>query len=278
MTLHRRKKFVRSKESLERIVIQPRDLAIITDIADYRFLDTEQILALHPGSLRNTQVRLSLLFHHGFVNRPPSQNLFAHSGHMIYSIGNKGAKLLSRKHLKGEVAFPYLAHAMMISRFHVIVSLALQKHTDKPELARWVQGYALKELLSSSGEKTNLIPDAFFSVEHNGDMLHFFLEADRGTMTRERVFNKMKIYWRWWREKACEKNLDITRFRVLTIAPSEIRSENLCRDAKNADTRKEGSNMFLFAPETAFSLNNPEVVLSPVWHSPKDTTKHHILE
>jgi hypothetical protein len=208
-----------------------------------------------------------------------AQKLFARFGTaLIYALGDKGAGLLSREKPKGEVAFPYLAHAMMISRFHSILSLALKEHADKPELTRWVQGYELKDLLSSRGEKTELVPDAFFSVEHKGDMLHFFLEADRGTMTRERVLNKMKIYWQWWRTERCKEKLNITRFRVLTIAPSEERSENLRKTTKDADTRKEGSAMFLFAPETAFSLKKPEAALAPVWLSPKDGTRHSIIE
>lgn len=279
MASHQHKKFVRSKEPPGQLRIQPRDLAILADIADYRFLDAEQILALHPGSLRNVQNRLSLLYHSGFVDRPSSQKLFARSGkYFIYAIGDKGADLLSRERPKGEVAFPYLAHAMMISRFRSVLSLALKKHADEPKLTRWVQGYELKDLLSARGEKTELVPDAFFSVEHKGDMLHFFLEADRGTMTRERVLDKMKTYWRWWRERRCEKKLEISRFRVLTIAPSEGRSENLRRITKDADTRREGSAMFLFASEKSFSLKNPEAILAPVWLSPKDDAKHHLLE
>jgi hypothetical protein len=54
MPLQRRPKFERSNEPRGRLQVQPRDLAILADIADYRFLDAEQILALHPGSLRNT--------------------------------------------------------------------------------------------------------------------------------------------------------------------------------------------------------------------------------
>ncbi len=281
MASHRLKKFVRSAEPPGRLRIQPRDVELLRDLGEYRFLDTAQILALHPGGMRNLQRRLRYMYHLGYVERPASQKLFGKpAGFLVYSLGKKGAELLARREPAGrkEATFPYLAHAMMISRFRSILSLALKKYPDKPELARWAQGRELKKMLAARGEATELVPDAFFAIEHKGDKLNFFLEADRGTMTRERFLDKMKIYWRWWREKRCERNLGITRFRVLTIAPSENRSENLRKTTKEADTRKEGSAMYLFAPETAFSLKKPEAVLSPVWLSPKDETRHHLLE
>ncbi len=181
------------------------------------------------------------MYYLGYMERPASQKLFAKpASFLIYSLGKKGAEPLSREELVGkkEVAFPYFAHAMMISRFRSILSLVLKKHADKPELTRWVRGYELKDLLSSCGEKTELVPDAFFSIKHKGDMLHFFLEADRSTMARERVLNKMKIYWRWWREGQYQKKLGITRFGVLVIAPSEERSENLLHVIKRVAARK----------------------------------------
>lgn len=281
MASHLHKKFVRSKEPPRQFRIQPRDVEILAHIAEYRFLDTDQLLALHPGSPRNIRQRLLYLYQLGFVDRPASQKLLSKPGSpLIYAIGDKGAELLSGEEFsqRKEVAFPYLAHAMMISRFRSVLSLALEKHADKPELTRWTQGHDLKDLLSVRGERTELVPDAFFSIKDKGDMLHFFLEADRGTMTRERVLNKMKIYWQWWREGRCEKKLGISRFRVLVVAPGEERSENLRRVTKSADTRGEGSAMFLFAPEIVFSLKKPEAVLSPVWRSPKNNDKHALLE
>jgi hypothetical protein len=251
----------------------------LSDIADYRFLDAEQILALHPGSLRNTQNRLSLLYHLGYVDRPPSQKLFARPGSpLIYSLAEKGAEALSREKMP-KPAFPYLAHAMMISQFRSIVSLALRQSPDKPELVRWVQGYELKDLISRNGARAELVPDAFFSIEQGGDPWHFFLEADRATMTKERFLNKMKIYWQWRYDERILKALNISRyFRVLTIAPNKNRTEGLRKITKLADDKKEGKSIFLFLSESEYSLQNPEAVLSPVWLSAKDDTRHAILE
>ena len=140
MPLHQHKKFVRSTEPPGRLRIQPRDVELLRDLADYRFLDTDQILALHHRGLRNIQRRLRSLYHLGFVDRPNAQRFFALPGSsIIYSLGEKGAEVLSLDEATRktkEVAFPYLAHAMMISRFRSILTLALREYSDKPKISK----------------------------------------------------------------------------------------------------------------------------------------------
>ena len=122
------------------------------------------------------------------------------------------------------------------------------------------------------------MPDAFFVLETSEYKYPCFLEADRGTMTQERFVNKLRMYWRHWREEGFSKPLGITHFRVLTITPSEARADNLCRAAKEADDRKQGSGMFLFMSETAYGITRPDGLLGTVWNSPKDDTRRQIIE
>ena len=124
----------------------------------------------------------------------------------------------------------------------------------------------------------SLVPDAFFTLEDKDDVINFFLEADRGTMTAERFVNKLKTYWSWRSDERLKKKLRLARFRVLTVAPSERRSDSLRNAGKGGDPRGEGSLMFLFTSETRFSLSEPEKVLKQIWKSPKDETPHTILE
>jgi hypothetical protein len=215
------------------------------------------------------------------VERPLAQKSFPRSKQfLIYSLGSKGKELLSREtsgKRGNEVGFPYLAHAMMISQFRTALTLALRARPDSPKIERWCQGYELKDMLAPRGQSLELVPDAYLTLKDGEDMLDFFLEADMSTMTRERFLDKMKTYWKWYREKRFQKTLGIGNFRVLTITKSEERAENLRKIAKNADDRKTGSNMFLFLSETQYSLVKPEAVLSPAWVSAKDE-KHSIIE
>ena len=68
----RRQKFVRN-EAINPLKLTPRDMALLRDVGEYRFLNTEQLLALHEGSRRNLKERLSLLYHHGYLDRPKVQ-------------------------------------------------------------------------------------------------------------------------------------------------------------------------------------------------------------
>ena len=275
-------------EVADPLKLQPRDITLLRDVGEFRFLNTQQILALHEGGERNLLRRLSSLFQHGYLDRPLKQtSAKLSSSHMVYALGRKGAELLSKdaKEREGiyrrvkevERTLPLMAHSLMISQFRVCLSLAAKTHGAK--ITRFTQGYDLKEMLRDvHGENPSLVPDAFFTLEEKGDVINFFVEADRGTMTAERFVNKLKIYWSWRSDERLKKKLRLARFRVLTIAPSERRSDSLRNAGKGGDPRGDGSLMFLFTPETQYSLSEPKKVLEQIWKSPKDGTPHTILE
>src|SRR3989338_3578187 len=275
-------------EVADPLKLQPRDIRVLRDVADFRFVNTEQILTLHEGSRRNLMERLSRLYHHGYLDRPVSQSSARlTSAHLVYSLGRKGAEQLSkdaeerqgiyRRVREAERKVPLMAHALMISQFRVCLTLAVKAHGAK--LTRFTQGYDLKDMLKDvHGENPTLVPDAFFTPENKGDVINFFLEADRGTMKTERFVDKLKTYWSWRGDERLKEKLRLSRFRVLTIAPSERRSDSLRNAGKGGDPRGEGSLMFLFAGETQYSLSDPKKLLEPIWKSPKDDTPHTILE
>ncbi|MEK7128838.1 MAG: replication-relaxation family protein [Patescibacteria group bacterium] len=240
--------------------------------------------------LRNLQRRLHDLYHAGYVERPPQQVISSlPSGHMVYSLGAKRAEFLFEDaeeraekirqiKLNQQTTFPYISHALMIFQFRAVITLALEKEKSEAKIVRFRQGVDLKNDLKFRGETPELVPDGFFTIEQDDGRWHFFLEADRSTMILDRFLGKLKIYWEWWREEKYKERLDVSRFRVLTITISKERKENLRRIAKNADPRKTGSNMFFFLSETEYSLKKPEIVLQPIWLSPKDDVKHKVLE
>ena len=79
------------------------------------------------------------------------------------------------------------------------------------------------------------------------DIAHFLLEADRGTMSlQDRMYKKLRAYWRWFRDGGHRERLGIEAFRVLTITNSERRRDNLVKLAKQVDDAQRGSNLFLF--------------------------------
>ena len=97
-------------------------------------------------------------------------------------------------------------------------------------------------------------------------------------MPEERFFKKMKAYWQWWKEERHKDKFNISVFRVLTITISKGRKENLRRLTKQADDNRQGSEMFLFAYQNDYNLEEPESILKPIWQSPKNDKLHHLLE
>ena len=283
-----RLKLFQRLEVSDPLKLQPRDMDLLRDVGEFRFLNTPQILALHQGGERNLLRRLSSLFQHGYLDRPEKQtSAKLSSSHMVYALGRKGAELLSkdateregiyRRVKEVERTLPLMAHALMISQFRVCLTLAAKQHGAK--ITRFTQGYDLKEMLRDvHGENPSLVPDAFFTLEEKGDVINFFLEADRGTMKTERFVDKLKTYWSWRDDERLKKKLRLTRFRVLTITPSERRSDSLRNAGKGGDPRGDGSLMFLFTAETEYSLTTAKKILEPIWKSPKDDTPHTILE
>ena len=285
MSEHKLQRFVRSGAASGQFRIQPRDIALIRDIASYQFLSSAQILALHPGSRRNLQRRLTLLFRLGYVERPLAQkDNSLPSDFLVYSLGKKGASLAFadkrdvqtwvRRNAK--ISSPNLAHALMVSQFRTALMLALPKRGG--EVARWLQGYDLKDELTAKGRSPALVPDGFFTVKLGGKQWHFFLEADRSTMTHHRFLAKMRTYWTWFVEKTYNDHLHFQSFRVLTITNTAGRRDNLRVATKSADTRRTGSGLFLFGYEKDYTLDNPASVLQSIWLSAKDDAAHPLFE
>ena len=287
MSKPRLKPFQRS-DVADPLKLQPRDITLLRDVWEFRFLNTEQLLALHEGGRRNLKQRLSLLFQHGYLDRPVIQKTARLvSSHIVYSLGRKGAETLAknaeeregilRRVRENEHTLPIIAHSLMISQFRVCLMLALKSRSDV-KLTRWAQGNDLKSVLSRRGANPSLVPDAFFVLETATHKYPCFLEADRATMTQERFVSKLRMYWRHNREQQFKETLGVSHFRVLTITPNEKRTENLCHAAKDADERREGSLMYLFISETRYNVKTSEALLKAMWKSPKDDTPRSVLE
>ena len=283
MPKHAKEKFIRDEAMSGRLQIQPHDLAILRNVAEYRLMNTEQIASLHHRGLRNLQRRLYKFFHAGYLSRPKQQEtqlLFSNS--LIYGIGAKAVELLyagaERKELLAQIridertSLPHISHTLMISRFRALVSLALEKEKDI-SLIRWEDAHALKQILASRGGRTELVPDGFFTIKTPKGQLGYFLEADRASESKGTFLEKMKIYREWYRAGTCGDKLGLAKFQILTITDDAKRRDALRKITKLADPNKQGSLIFLFAVESEFSLDRPDSLFAPVWLSPKNDEK-----
>jgi DNA-binding Lrp family transcriptional regulator len=259
-----------------------RDRDIIRLVHRHRFLRSYQIIALLGGSPQQVSRRLKLLYHHGYLERPRAQLQYYDRGgsrNIAYGLGNKGGALLrlehgfavhsdswsEKNHVIGRV---YLEHALLVSDVMVAIELACRKrgdihllhddqltlHTDRQPL-RW-------RVTIQNGWKLGVIPDRVFALEYTDQncqtqRVHFFLEADRGTMpvTRRTLsqtsfYRKLLAYEATWTQNLHRTRFGFHRFRVLTVTTSAARVNSLV----NACSQLErGHGLFLFADREILS-------------------------
>jgi len=300
LTGERIPKFKRKPEQLGAVRLQERDIRIIKLVHDYRFLNSDQIKLLTDGSGRGISRRLQKLFHHGFLDRPPSQLAAALAGtpKMVYALGDKGADLLAEKsgmdrgkikwrEKNRDVKDRHIQHTLMISDFRTCLELALRNSADvnllfwERESREQLRDRAYVRDSRGRRRQIPIVPDGFFGMKDTKPKPHmyFFLEADQSTMTNGRFLNKMRGYWRWYKEGRHAKKFGIKKgFRVLTITKTEQRKENLRRITKSADDAQTGSFMFWFTSQQKYSVQEPQTILMPIWQTPKDDSWHSILE
>lgn len=272
------RRFKRAAEAeLPTITLQERDRSILKLVHDHRFITTEEIMALTPGSRRNLYERLKLLFHHRYLDRI-GYDLYSP---MIYALANRGADILT--HYYGidrhqinwrtknrEAHHHYIHHTLMVSRFRTALLPALA--SLGATLTSWGRDGDVHEQVTYRDASKRLrgviIPDASFTIEHEGREHRFYLEADRSTMTHDRYLAKLQAYYHYWLQHR-RQDRGLPGFRVLTLTISPERCENLRRLAQSIDGGGRGLNLFWFLCEQDYQTT-PQLLIAPIWRTPTD--------
>lgn len=269
--------------------LEERDRQIIRLVHRHRFLRSDQIVTLMGGSQQQLLRRLKLLYHHGYLERPRAQLQYYERGgshKMAYGLGSKGGSLLKlegfpinidswneKNHVIGRV---YLEHALFVADVMVAIELACRKRggirlLNEDELALNNQPFRWRVTIQN-GSKLGVIPDRVFALEFFdskgvSQRVHFFLEADRGTMpvlrqtlSQTSFYRKLLAYEAAWTQKIHQRNLGIQRFRVLVVTTCAARVQSLVEACSQL---KRGHGLFLFADKTILSGD----LFSAVWQT-----------
>ena len=280
-----------------------RDRRIIQLIYRHRFLRSSQIVALMGGSPQRLLRRLKLLYHHGYLERPRCQiDSYYRPGshHIIYGLGNRSLAFLKqelgedfREVSWGEknrgVGRIFLEHALLVSDVMVSLELACRKHggirllyEDQLALRSERQPFQWR-VKAQGGIRLGVIPDRIFALEYRDqtgrpERVHFFLEADRGTMpvirnglTQTSFYRKLIAYEATWTQKIHQRHLGIHRFRVLTVTTVTARVKSLLEACSQL---KRGHGLFLFADRTVLEQDP----FSAVWRRGKTSETARILD
>ena len=261
-------RFQRSS-AVQSLRLTERDREILRHVHRHRFLRSDHLVALSPGSRQQTLRRLQRLYHHGYLERPRSQIDYYQSGsrRMVYGLGNKGAAVLKRDlslpyhqldwTTKNRIGKLFLKHILLISEVMVAVEVACRNHPDVRLLLP--EPGALRPIRWSvtigNRMKCGVIPDRVFGLEFTDktgrkQQSWFFLEADRGTMpvmrtdlTQSSFSRKLLAYEATWMQNVHRDRFGWSRFRVLTVASTPERIATMREAVRSL---KRGHGLFLF--------------------------------
>lgn len=262
-TQQRLPRFKRAPEAAGSFQFTPRDLELLRQVAEHRFIKSEWLIKLVGGSRQQVLRRLNLLYHHGYLDRPHCQLDYYHQGgsrSMIYGLASRGAGRLRRdlnlpfermdwttrnKH----VGRLFLEHTLMVSDFMAALDLECRNRSD----IRLIYGGDLPQPKGRADHRepfrwtvdlpgkrrVGVVPDKVFALDTtrtdgNTSRMIYFLEADRGTMPVERrdlrqscVLRKLKSYHATAIRKTHTKHLHITHFFLVLLVECPARRKAL---------------------------------------------------
>lgn len=268
------------------MILTLRDREILRAVYRHRFLRSTHLIVLGDGSRQTTLRRLQLLFHHGYLDRPPMQLDWYVRGSepLVYGLGKRGAEALAAEgELKPGALRPetknrdlsrlFLRHTLAVADVMVAFEVACRRReglrfippeevlAEAPTATRRLRLTFRWNVEVSEGGTLHSLgvePDKIFGLRFAAEPEHrrqayFFLEADRSTMpvTRKGLgqtsfHRKLLGYRETWRQGLHRIHLGIPNFRVLTVTTSEERVRHLVAACASLGT---GRRLFLFADQ-----------------------------
>jgi hypothetical protein len=219
-----------------RASLTQRDLAILTCLAAYRYLNLRQLeLLFFPGS-RSAQIRLKQLKDHGLLQRwqvvePPGITrrpsvflLSPHGARVLAASRSEDPKPLVRQARMAELHCLNLTHDLEANGFFVGLAAASRDLPDQG-LGHWV-GEAAMRVAFRNGKRRSRQGEAAPASDGwgrylipSGELI-FDLEWDRGTESLQRLEQKIRSYIGYFKNRR-----DAELHHVLFVLPHAAREE-----------------------------------------------------
>lgn len=252
-----------------------RDKRILEAIHAYDgMLSFSQIQRKFFTGKSQAELRLRLLYHTGYVERP-NEAQRRQMPEMIYWLGKKGAEVvasLSSTTLEGfgwrkEPRWSQVEHDLAVNDFRLNLEEACKNH-PKIRLETWIPEsdfWAFPDKVDYPyGDRTlhrYVIPDGFFMLVIGVHRIRYLLEIDRSTEDNPR-FLREKILpgLAYIHTKEYEQRFGHRTGRWLVVTTSERRMKNMFEQAKRAET----NGLFYFT--TFDQVNIDSILFTPIWH------------
>lgn len=243
-----------------RMMIQPRDLSMLREIATMRVANREQVkLACGFGSITRVNARLLALTQSGLLRRFFLGEGAGRKG--LYALSEKGARLIDvplrgprRRQNETLVADYFVGHQLAVN--DIYCTLKFRPITfSHVAFCRWM---AFHETIAPS---LKLIPDGYVELTIPDGILSAFLEVDLGHESMAVWKEKTRQYLQLAVSGEFARRFGQSRFRVLVLASSSRRQKSI-RATVAAQTEK----IFWFATLEAVR----ERFFGAVWTRPVD--------
>lgn len=252
------------------IQMTDRDLRILRLVAAFRYMTREQVerLEFAPTTASYCKRRLSLLYHHGYLDRRflPLRNGFG-SARAYYTLDRRGAELLSElleipradldwRPRDGRREPLYMEHTLRINDARTIMMLAAKQAnlafewTDERDLKRSAHQNRVGDPLAPD-ETITIIPDGHFVLEKRWS---FAVELDRGTVEETSFKRKVRGYGEWKATGQYSRDVGPYRFRVVFIVSDSRRDPNRLSRIKSWTEVAGGGSLFWFATLDALTV------------------------
>lgn len=257
-----------------------RDLRVLGLLHNLRLLDRPQIQRLEftPAGTSSCKRRLTLLYHHGFVDRRYAAiNTPFGAARSAYCLDRRGVDALA-EHLGRDVRdldwrrddmqrdALFLAHLLDTNDVYVSLrdacaaSMSLDWLSERA-LRRDLTGAKLPRGTRPADGDLVPIPDAYATVTA-GATYTFSIELDRGTVEEKRVRHKIVAYGEWVSSGAYAAHLPAPAPRVLFVVSgtnSAPRVERLLRWCEG----EGGRSLFWFAEHA--DVVSADILRDPIW-------------
>lgn len=240
--------------------LQDRDIELLRAVHELRIATIDHLAALSGRSVRALWGRL-----HKLQERRYLASVARFMQKHVYAVGSTGVPVLieegyapvdlAEKRIRHrELTEIGIRHSLFIADIHARMLLLTRSGPIK--LDHWQEGPALWDSVAgSAGETaTPVRPDAYFILKHTGrpegkNTFYFFLEADRSTMSHERMAGKIEGYVRYHERRLhARKYPGMHSFIVATVTETRARADELQKDLHPLIPRSASRDAYLFIP------------------------------
>ena len=266
-----------------------RDVLLLSLIWQYRVLRRDQIQRLLFPSKNTANERLKRLYQHGFLQRRWLPIEYGQGmSQALYLLDARGADLLAQRcgvdrgtmHWRAShsrASSPFLLHTLFINDVRAALTVAAESAGYRIE--RWLT----QEELSASPDYVHLsgadgsrrvavIPDSYFCLRLGSRRAHFFIEADRATLSNRRWAQRVSAYLEYVRSGQYTRRYGAHSLRVLTVTTGPRRLANLKSTTEGAG----GGPMLWFA--TLGEVTADAVLHQPIWRVASQDGVHALLD